>query len=605
MIPIRSILKGITSKLNSLGQDTSNSQVGSIHRPPLGRFINDGVNYEQPVILTESQRQALVQSGKLTEYLESYRSATHMQFDSPYKTDNAFMPVTEDPLTEWSWSTRTRVISNTHAAYQRNPIAHRGVKYASNFTIGEGFDLVCKSHEVDELLQEFIDSPDNRIRQYERQVIEGFACDGENILRLFSEGGKTVAVPMRPYELRYITTELGFFRRIESYHFVVQERQGDSPGGEYRTENLDIPASEILFVPVNAMSYELRGKPELYLALPYLKAYNDWLENRARLNYWRSVLMWQAKIATNVGSVISAWAARFSKPPTPGTVITTNDKVEILPLENRVAAGDAAEDGRQLKLMSAVALGIPEYMLSDGQNANLASSTNQELPALTTFSEYQRILIQELWTPLFRRVIQNAVDAGLIDEWVDECDADGDMVYEEPESELDDVLAQPPAIDTTLPKRPVAAVSTPSTPELAPDVATSADDSGDMHNPDDMTPDVLPKSQIASKILAVDAFTVSYKPLEQSDIGSLANALNIAAQNEWVDAETASQRLGFDYAKVQKNLKREKDRALADMAAGRKPTPPGMLGVPNPAKDATVDKMQKSVADDNDEVMPA
>jgi hypothetical protein len=289
-------------------------------------------------------------------------------------------------------------------------------------------------------------------------------------------------------------------------------------------------------VAINRHGYELRGRPELYAVLPWLRAHKEWLENRARQNHWRTSFMWFVQVKTTAANAIASVAARWRRPPTPGSVAVESDAVNVMPLNNPVAAGDASEDGRQIKLMSAVGFGLPEYMLSDGSNANLASSTSQQLPALMTFADMQRTLIEELWYPLFKRVVQEAIDAGLLPEECDECDAEGEPLYDEDDDDDMPGMMEP-------------------------------EDDGEIEAPEPRTP---------RRIKTMDAFDVSYTPIQDTNIQTLATALDIAARNGWVDEETATTEMGFDYAIVQKRLKRDAAKSAADMAMGRKPTPPGM-----------------------------
>ena len=503
--------------------------------------IEDGARYDLPVLLPRQMAESLNQRGKLNDYLrESASTSFRFQFDTPQRgpSDEPFMPPTEDPLREWNFSTREYVLTNTHAAYARNPIANRACKYVASFVVGEGFALTCKAEEVRELLEAFIDSEDNQIRTYERQAPIDLLVDGEIMLRLYRGQDETegliAAVPQRPWECQYIETERGFFRRRVRYHFVRYLTKGDSWTDGGQTETEDVPADEMLHVAINRHGYELRGRPELYAVLPWLRAYKEWLENRARQTPGRTSFMWFVQVKTTAASAVAAVAARWRKPPTPGSVAVESDAVNVLPLNNPVGAGDASEDGRQIKLMSAVGFGLPEYMLSDGSNANLASSTSQQLPALVTFADMQRTLIEELWYPLFERVIQDAIDAGLLPEECDECDADGEPVYNEDEdAEAEDDGMEDGAIEAPEPKTP-------------------------------------------RRIKTLEAFDVTYAPIQDTNIQTLATALDIAARNGWVDAETATTEMGFDYAIVQKRLKRDDARSSRDMAMGLKPMPPGM-----------------------------
>ena len=558
---------GITEALKRLFQKPPTDAPGFMIGPQAAApGIEDGVRYDLPVLLPRQLAESLNKRGKLPDYLrESAASSFRFQFDTPMRGtgDEPFMPPTEDPLREWSYSTREYVLGNTHAAYARNPIANRACKYTASFVVGEGFNLACKAKEVEDVLTAFIESEDNQIRTYERQAPIDLLVDGEIMLRLYKGDGDTAgqlaAVPQRPWECQYIETERGFFRRRVMYRFQRYLTKGDSWTDGGTTEIEDVPAADILHVAINRHGYELRGRPELYAVLPWLRAYKEWLENRARQNHWRTSFMWFVQVKTTAANALASVAARWRRPPTPGSVAVERDAVNVMPLSNPVGAGDASEDGRQIKLMTAVGFGLPEYMLSDGSNANLASSTSQQLPALVTFADMQRTLIEELWYPLFNRVVQEAIDAGLLPEECDECDADGDPIYDEDDADeygTDDDAAEAP---------------------------------------------VLPMQKLPRRIKTLDAFTVSYTPVQDTNIQTLATALDIAARNGWVDEETATTEMGFDYAQVQKRMKRDEAKSQRDMAMGLKPTPPGMTppgydGANEDGEDALQQRAESPVA---------
>lgn len=487
--------------------------------------INDGLTYELPVLLPQRQRDHLVQRGKLREFLaESVRDSYRFQFDTPGRSgnDDLILPVTEDPLREWHWQTRVQVLTNTHAAYSRNPIAKRAVHYVSSFVVGDGFNLSCKNKEVERVLQEFINSPDNAIREYERQAVRDLMVDGELFLRYYAgageAAGQVVVVPLRPWEVQYISTEKGFFRRPVKYHMQPYTQYNtDAPNQDEQVSAYDIDADEVQHVAINRHSYELRGRPELYSALPWLRAHKEWLENRARQNHWRGAMLWWVKIIGAAPQVIAAKLAQYTKPPTPGSIAVTSDKEEWSALSNPIGASDAGEDGRQLKIMALNAIaGIPEYMTGDGENANLATSKSQQLPVLKTFSEFQTIMVEQVWIPMFKRVLTAAIDSGDLDAEVEIQDTDGDPI------EIPDGSTQETTCDT------------------------------------------------------LEAFAVQYEPIGDSEPFTLAQALDIAANNGWLSARTATTELGYDYTIEQKQIAVERQKERDAMTRGEIPPPPGM-----------------------------
>lgn len=499
--------------------------------------IIDGVDYSQPISLPEHIRKPLETAGLLTEYLQEASQAETMrfQFDSPYRNaaDLPINPTTEDPLREWNAATRQMVLANCHSAYERNPLANTAVQYTADFVIGEGFNLTARNKKVQKFLETFIKHPDNAIREYERQAVIDLQLDGELFIRYFTGSGDmtrgdVVAVPLRPWECIGIQTELGFFRRPITYHFQMQQSTGDDWGTRFETVNIQIPAAEIQHVAINRHGYELRGRPELYRVLPWLRADSEFLQNRARQNHWRNALLWWVSVATNSASQLSQIAARWSRPPTPGSVVVESDKVKVAPLTNSSGGADADHDGRAIKLRSIIGLRLPEYFFADGFNANLASSKSQQLPAMTKFSAFQTVMIEQVWTPMFTRVLETAVDAGLLPEQVQEQDSEGELIY----LQVGDFDEDGNAV-------------TVKTPKMCD---------------------------------TVDVFEVSYAPLADEGMKDLAEALSIMKVNGWIDNTSAIEDLGLDPSIIKKRLKRQQEDDMTDVAQGKGAMTPNLDG---------------------------
>lgn len=583
------------------GRKQAPTNTESIIIPSMEGGIPDGVNYNLPALLPGYLREHLEHAGVLDQYLQEAALPTSLnfQFDAPAVRDAQFIGVFDDPLMEWDEGTRMYVLANTHAAYARNPLAKRCVHYISAFTVGAGFNLHCQNKEVERVLEEFIDDPDNAFREYERQAIRDLVVDGELFLRFFKgkKNGLTqvVAVPMRPWEIKEIVTEIGFFKRVKHYHYQPYGRHNvTDPSAIEPTNAEDIPGNEIIHVAINKHAYELRGRSELYAALPMLKAHKDWLEDRARQNKYRGTLLWWVRIKNALPGVIAAKIAQYSKPFRPGSIAVTTDNEEFQALTNPVGASDAGEDGRQLKIMAQNGIGgLPEYFTGDGQNANLATTKSQQLPVLTTFREMQTIYIEQVLIPTFKRVLQAKIDAKELPPMVDVEDADGDPVEVPAEDALDDASGYHPEPEAEVggkPKTPLAA-AIQEAEELTLKIAKKSSDPADGEDaPADGAPMpklpppkpiAPPKMVKAPQIDTLHAFTVDYEPLDQDAPKDLADALAIAEDHEWISAREAATRFGADYTIQQKQIKIERAQKASEASMGMRPqmpgtTPPGL-----------------------------
>lgn len=493
--------------------------------PPSHTAIDDGVTYSQPPIVPHWVKR---DGANVAQYLEDWASTDQrhtyrFQFDgnrSATYDGRIDMPI-DDPLCEWDWTTRKDVLTNCHAAYQRNPLAKAAVNLTRLFVVGKGHTVTAQNKDVQKVLDDFRANPENYVFGYDRAFIQDLQVDGELFVRFFVEDGQVIIAQTPPWYVRKANTAPGFLRRVLSWSLEYPDELGASI-------QEDVPGADMLHVAINNHGYELRGRPDLFVVLPWLRAYNEWITDRARQNKWRNALLWLVSVASKVPGAVAKVRAVWAQPPTPGSVAVVPDTVTVQTLNNPVGAGDAAEDGRQIKLQVIAGVNLPEYMLADGENANLASATAQQLPALWKFTDGQQLLIEQVWTPIYKRVIQAAIDAGLLPEMVEVQDLDGDPVER---TEQPDQAAQ-------LPPEP-----------------------GQLPEP--------PKKQKVDPILAVDSFTVAYYELQADDPKTLADAFSMLVTNRISSVETAREKIGLNHMIEEKRLQREeaaaRDRAMMGM----------------------------------------
>lgn len=499
----------------------------SLAEPPRDNLLADGVNYQQPVPVpwyvartpesirhyVENATYALPQGVE-----QSYR----FQFDGQrgqYTDGRVWMPV-EDPLEEWDWQTRKEVLTNCHAAYHRNPIAKAAVDLTRRFVVGKGHTVTAQNSAVQDVIDRFRANPENDIHGYDRAFIQDLQIDGELFVRVFSAGSEVVITQVPPWYVKRANSDAGFLRRVITWALEWAQE------GELLRE--DVPAADVIHVAINRHGYELRGRPDLFVILPWLRAYNEWLVDRARQNKWRSALLWLVKVTATAPGMLAKVSATWRKPPTPGSVAVVPDNVDVSALTNPVGANDASEDGRQIKLMSAVGVGVPEYMLSDGENANLASATAQQLPALWKFVDGQELMAEQVWTPIYKRVVQAAIDAGELPAEVVVEDADGDPIL--------DGNGQQQTVET------------------------------------------------------LDSFSVGYYELQSEDPKTLTEAITLATGSGLMSIRTGRERLGLDPAQEEKQIDREKEQQRDEMARGtnmvQQPSPGEVDGSDQPEDDA-------------------
>jgi hypothetical protein len=349
------------------------------------------------------------------------------EFDTPYaryyNIERLGVPGKFTILREWTWPERFDVLERCHQSWERNPLSRAGIEWTNHFVIGNGGQISYRAKEVEDVLEEFREDPVNDIGAAERESCTVLQVDGEVMFRFYkNRQGKTVIIPIRPWHIHWIDTAKNNYKQAVSYHYVYTIYRSAPGFSDFGTE--DVPADEMMHVAINKLPYELRGRPDIFSILPWLKAYRDWIEERARLNRRKSIY-YTLTVKNASPDQVAKYQAQFATPPPPGSIFVFNENMALASVESNIHAEQAGEDGRQIKLMAISGMLLPEFYFADGANSTLASATAQSLPALRKFDDYQDILEKRVWIPIYKRVIQNAIDAGRIPEEVDEIDEEG------------------------------------------------------------------------------------------------------------------------------------------------------------------------------------
>lgn len=373
---------------------------------------------------------------QLTE--AAYDSTFDFEFGQPFAGNTQAslegMPV-PDKIREWTPAEREEVIRRAHFLWERNSLAKGAIRVIRGFVVSTGLSITYRNPRVKAILEQFRVDNRRKIQRWERQWFEQLLRDGEVFVRIVGNGqqGELVradAVTLKPWLVEYVESAEGNRDDVVAYHVHPETGTGAPGYPQIESGKLErIDASEIVHGYINTVGYEVRGRSELFAIMPWLRAYNDWLANRARINRYKGFLYHlQLKDATQ--GQVNAKRSAFRQPPAPGSVYVSSDKEVLNDMGGNVGADRAAEDGRQIKLMALIGFPIPEYMVSEGENANLATARSQQLPALRSFLAYQDIYTQEVWRPVYEAVLQLAgLDLdGEIEEYTEDEEPTGKMI---------------------------------------------------------------------------------------------------------------------------------------------------------------------------------
>ena len=316
-----------------------------------------------------------------------------------------------DPMLEWDNGTRLAVNTLAHKYIQSSPLA-QALKFYNRFAVQDGFTLSCPDQRVLDDLNFFIKNPENDLRRYERHAPLDLNVEGEIFLQLErTQGGDYVINPIIPTDVKGIVLREGFKKKFETFWVQRNIMNGVGHGAQYVSQKLiAVPGADVIFVAINNRAYELRGRSSLYPVLKSIERREEWLSQRSIINRVRAYLLMVVKLGRGTKDQKRRALAALRRAKGRGDFVSLDKDSEISAIAPQIRAQDARDDGDDIVTEFGVGLSTPYYMLSTGEKANLATATRQQLPSLMAYEEFQRVLVEELWYPLFRLYVKRRVE---------------------------------------------------------------------------------------------------------------------------------------------------------------------------------------------------
>ena len=424
--------------------------------------------------------------------------------------------------------------------------AKAALQTAVFYIVGEGVKVMPQSKDprIQKLWREFWEAPRNKMALRFPELVLRTLRDGETLLQFFSKDDNDkpswkTTVRFRDVQLltqpplEYGGPGDGASQGIKVDPLDPEKAISFYLKKSYTGNEIDtVPAEDMLHIKLNADSEQKRGESFLQAALPLFTYYGDWLKYRIILNKVRTAIVMIRKVEGGTSDDVKAIANKIAASstakngeerkqfPGPGTVINASAGVDYRFENANIAAGDASEDGRNIKLGMAAATNMPEYVFGDASNANYASTMIAESPFVKGIRFWQTFFEEHL-KEIYRHVIQNAVKAGALQAPVEE-----------------DIFAEPGTTDIA----EDAQSADPSIPAKTP-----SEDEGDGSDANQLEKDPSATGSVISEAEAFYKCDVQWPEIVHRDMKETTDAVIAQVDAKLVSESTASQMLGHDY----------------------------------------------------------
>jgi capsid protein len=329
-------------------------------------------------------------------------------------------------------SDRANMIRQARTMWRFDPNARAVLGTMTYYIIGEGVKITPQSDDprLHRLWREFWNAPRNRMQLRQAEIILRALRDGEVILEFFNKGTWKTTVRFRdPDLLRDPGLEFGGPNGRARDGILLDPSDNEKPLAYFFAHSYDdqakidrVEAANVLHIKLCVDSEQKRGESYIQPIMEMFGQYKEWLRYRIVLNKVRTAMVMIRKV-TGSASDVEAIKGTLEQSPTarggetkkrippPGTILNANGGVEYDFKSPNINAGDAAEDGRSMKLSMAAGSITPEYTFGDASNANYASTLIAESPFVKGTKFWQNFF-EFYWKEIYRRVVQAAVTDG-------------------------------------------------------------------------------------------------------------------------------------------------------------------------------------------------
>jgi hypothetical protein len=286
-------------------------------------------------------------------------------------------------------------------AWRSNPLARRIVELTSQYVVGGGISLSSREGGAHAFLQQWWAHPLNQSPVRAVEWCDELTRSGELFFLISTDAGGMSylrAVPSGEivgieHAANDLQQETAFIQKApggvgEEVRWAAAQPLNDEPGADGCFPT--VMAHYAINRPVGA----LRGESDLAPLLRWLSRYAAWLEDRARLNHFRTAFLYVVK-ARYAGEAerLSRQNSLNAAPLSPGSILVTDESETWEVLNPELESGDAATDGLALKKMIAAGAGLPLHFLAEPESETRTTAEAAGGPTFRRFEQRQQFFL--------------------------------------------------------------------------------------------------------------------------------------------------------------------------------------------------------------------
>lgn len=286
-------------------------------------------------------------------------------------------------------------------AWRVNPLARRIVGLTSQYVVGGGVTYSSPHAATASFLRSFWEHPLNRLPVRVYEWCDELTRSGNLFLLLTTDAsGMSYVRAIPATQVKKIHSKPNDLDQEVSFELQPNWKENTAvtwPAYDVQTETLKADGGfkpVMLHYAINRPVGAQWGESDLAPVLRWLSRYAAWLEDRARLNRFRTAFLYvvHAKFSSEAERR-ARQSALNAAPPSPGSILVTDENENWEALHPRLESDDAAQDGLALKKMLAAGAGIPMHFLAEPEGSTRTTAEAAGGPTYRHFEQRQRFFL--------------------------------------------------------------------------------------------------------------------------------------------------------------------------------------------------------------------
>ena len=343
---------------------------------------------------------------------------------SSAETDATFLvgSRTGETLTDRYPYDREEIQKQALEAWRVNPLARRIVGLTSQYVVGGGITCTSPHQGTAAFLKAFWEHPLNRMAVRAYEWCDELTRSGNLFVLLTTDqSGMSYVRAIPAAQIHAIHAKPNDLDQEISFEMQPDWKENSQDGWPVYDPRSDALTADggfkavMLHYAINRPVGAQWGESDLAPILRWLSRYAAWLEDRARLNRFRTAFLYivHAKFSSEAERR-ARQSALNATPPSPGSILVTDENESWEALHPRLESDDAGQDGLALKKMLAAGAGIPMHFLAEPEGSTRTTAEAAGGPTYRHFEQRQRFFVWLLGDLLHAVVNRRALVDGRV-----------------------------------------------------------------------------------------------------------------------------------------------------------------------------------------------